>query len=126
MATDLGTIKSRIRKLFRTSPPKPTYEELEVEIARLERERSSLVSIAYQSLCAAEKSNSYHLRSIGTHALVMRWPKAKRLMMGVRLTQMVGAVRQQRDKRRQMLKAFCQKYDKPVPEFRNLEENVND
>ncbi|QVW56281.1 hypothetical protein pEaSNUABM6_00145 [Erwinia phage pEa_SNUABM_6] len=96
----------------------PPYAVLVRRIRVLERENKFLVDTALSALVTAEKCSGRAMRSTALSQVTSRWPGSRKLMYS-HLGQLAGALKKHRQKCRNMIKAFCHKYDKPVPEFRD-------
>ncbi|QVW55815.1 hypothetical protein pEaSNUABM9_00234 [Erwinia phage pEa_SNUABM_9] len=117
MAVSLRVVNDRIRKYFGL-PLKPTYEQLERQIAELQSERRSLIRLTHDALKRSEQADSRAVKHAGIAATVIRWPKARKIMVN-NLLLYARAVRQRRNRSRALLKTFCAKYDINPPEVSN-------
>ncbi|QVW28648.1 hypothetical protein pEaSNUABM8_00151 [Erwinia phage pEa_SNUABM_8] len=109
MAVSLCTVRDRIRKYFGL-PVEPTREQLERQIVELQRDRRFLIRMTHDALKRAEQADSRAVKHAGIAATVVRWPKARKVMVD-NLLLYARAVRQRRNRTRSQLKAFCVKYD---------------
>lgn len=96
----------------------PPYARLVKRVRVLERENALLVNTAFTALVTAEKCSGRAMRSTALSQVTSRWPGSRKMMYS-HLGDLAGALKKHRQKCRNMIKTFCHKYDKPVPEFRD-------